>query len=127
MTNPVILQGRTLGSGNLVQQTILYNDYAWRDTFYFMVAPGTYRVTIAVGWPGSCRNGDTEFVQVNGVIVREFRCSTSPGTCCNSREYSATVTVRGNRLLVMNTCPVYEYVSLLFVERFMLMELMQLW
>ena len=110
LTNPTILFYNTVSAGNVVANTIMYNDYAWRDVFYFAVAPGTYKVTVAVGWGTSCRNGDTEYIQVNGVVVRDFRCNTQAGACCGTREYSATVTVRGNNLLVMNVCPIYECV-----------------
>jgi hypothetical protein len=93
-----------------VEQTLIFNNNAWRDNFYFAIAPGTYNVTVAVGWGGSCRNGDTEWVQVNGVMIREFKCGSAPGTCCNVRTYSNTVTVKNNNLLVMLVAPLYECV-----------------
>lgn len=58
--------------------------------------PGTYQVTIGMGWPGSVRNGDIEYVEINDVILRNFSCSTLPGSCSGVREFSATVTVKSH-------------------------------
>jgi len=46
-----------------------------------------------VGWPEKCR-GDTEFVSVNNVVLRNLSCTS----CCGVRAYSAEVVVRSSAL-----------------------------
>lgn len=74
----------------------MFDNYNHPDDFYFSIEPGIYRVTIAVGWMGSCRDGDTEYVQANGVLLRAFNCSAC--ACKDVREYAANVMVKGNNV-----------------------------
>eukprot|EP00026_Physarum_polycephalum_P000452 Phypoly_transcript_00453.p2 GENE.Phypoly_transcript_00453~~Phypoly_transcript_00453.p2 ORF type:complete len:706 (+),score=95.46 Phypoly_transcript_00453:2560-4677(+) len=86
--NP-ILRCIDAGSGNVVQSTICYDDYNHQDEFHFALPQGIYNVTVGIGWPGACR-GDTEFVSINNVVLRNQTCSP----CCQDvREYWGKVHV----------------------------------
>ena len=54
------------------------------------LAPGNYKVTVAVGWPGRPRDNDVEYIQINTVVLRNYTCS---GDCTSVREYSADIVV----------------------------------
>eukprot|EP01111_Echinosteliopsis_oligospora_P014569 TRINITY_DN5510_c0_g1_i1.p1 TRINITY_DN5510_c0_g1~~TRINITY_DN5510_c0_g1_i1.p1 ORF type:complete len:521 (-),score=159.53 TRINITY_DN5510_c0_g1_i1:6-1568(-) len=86
--NP-ILRCIDVEQGNAIETTICYDDYNSPDEFHFALAPGVYTVTVAIGWPGKCRD-DTEFVSINDVVFRNTSCSP----CCSGvREYTNLVNV----------------------------------
>jgi len=87
--NP-ILRCVDTGNGNQIEKTICYHDYNQPAEFHYALNPGVYNVTVAIGWPGRCRTGDTEYVEVNNVVFRNQTCTV----CCNGvREYSNLVNV----------------------------------
>ncbi len=117
-----ILKCRNTGVGDNVTQSICFDDFGHALQFYFSLAPGVYRVTFGLGWPGAIRNDAVEYVEVhvvcvcvcvcvqfllriflthidfkvNDVILRNFTCSTAPGTCSGVREFTSTVTVKSH-------------------------------
>jgi hypothetical protein len=91
-----IFHCQSTGSGNVIEDTVCFNDFNQNDQFHMSLAPGTYSVTVAVGWPGATRNGDIEYVEVNDVILRNFTCGTAPGTCASVREFTQTVTIKSH-------------------------------
>ena len=51
--NPTIMKTTFLGAGpNVLQRSIIYNDYGRTDTFNWDLENGTYKVTVSVGWDG---------------------------------------------------------------------------
>lgn len=47
------------------------DNFNQNDQFYVVIAPGTYTVSVGVGFNnGNPRNGDIEYVEINDVIVR---------------------------------------------------------
>ena len=91
-----IFHCQSVGAGNVVEDTVCFNDFNQNDQFHMSLAPGTYTVSVGVGWPGATRNGDIEYVEVNDVILRNFSCSIAPGTCTGVREFTQTVTVKSH-------------------------------
>ena len=91
-----IFHCQDVGNGDAVQRTVCFNDFNKNDQFHMSLFPGTYQVTVGMGWPGSTRNGDIEYVEVNDVIFRNTTCSTVPGECRGVREYTQTVTVKSH-------------------------------
>ncbi len=89
-------QDQGAGQGTVVEQTICFNDFNQNDQFVMALAPGTYTVSVGVGWPGATRDGDIEYVEVNDVILRNFSCRTAPGTCTGVREFTQTVNVKSH-------------------------------
>ncbi|KAH3761610.1 hypothetical protein Pelo_6613 [Pelomyxa schiedti] len=89
-TGHPILRCIDSGGGNAVERTICYDDYNHPDEFHFQLQPGTYSVTVGIGWPGSCR-GDTEYVSINNVELRNYLCSSDD--CCGVRNYTQEVGV----------------------------------
>ena len=90
------MQCRDTGSGDQVTRTICYDNFNKNAQFFVSLQPGTYDVTVAVGWPARTRDGDVEYVEVNDVVVRNFTCSSAPGTCTGSREDTQRVIVKSH-------------------------------
>ena len=67
-----IFHCQNTGSGDTVQRTVCFNDFNQNDQFHLSLFPGSYQVSVGVGWPGSTRNGDIEYVEVNDVNSAKF-------------------------------------------------------
>ncbi|KAH3763091.1 hypothetical protein Pelo_5048 [Pelomyxa schiedti] len=88
--NPILHCAYDQWRGDTLTSTFCYDDYNHPDEFHFQIEPGTYYVTVGLGWPEVCRH-DTEFISINNVVLRNYSCNP---TCCSGvREYGANVVV----------------------------------
>jgi hypothetical protein len=95
------LRVTTIGTGNTVQQTLMYDDFNRPVTFIFALANGTYDVGVCMGWPGLTRNQDQTIVTVNGIDFFGNRLANSP-------QAVPLITSVTNRITVVNESLVLE-------------------
>jgi hypothetical protein len=80
---------RYLSSGpNELQKSILYDDWGRQKTFEFDLPPGTYSVTVSVGWQG--RTYSRHKIDIEGVSFIDDE-GTTPSTPYLVRTYPLTI------------------------------------
>ncbi len=88
------------GSGNIVQNRVMYDDFNRPVTFRFGLANGLYDVEVAMGRLGAIRSDQT-LVTVNGIDFFGNRLANSPQTV-------ASLTSVTNRITIVNESLVLE-------------------
>ena len=89
----------TASTGNMVQRTLMYEDFERPVTFVFGLANGVYDVEVTMGWPGTVRN-DPALLTVNGVDVFGNRLAYTPQAVTTVTSVTKRVTI-ANESLVM--------------------------
>ncbi len=104
---------RYLSSGpNELQKSILYDDWGRQKTFEFDLPPGTYSVTVSVGWQGRTYSGHK--IDIEGVSFIDDE-DTTPSTSYLVRTYP--VTIRDSKLTMdMGIFDQYTMLNYLDIE-----------
>lgn len=103
----------TGGTGvNVLQRSILYNDYGRRCYWQYDLPSGTYTVAVGIGWPTRPYNSEHQHVDVEGVAIAD--ATGIPG---GNAIFTGTVTIADAQLtLAMGWTSNADYTMLNYID-----------